>query len=138
MDWPQSETLDNKKLHMRNSLLSIFLITGLISWNSCYYDSKEALLEEAGGCDTSAVSFSIEINPVIISKCNSCHGGTSPSAGISTEGYANILTIVNNGKLWGSVNHLSGFSPMPVGSSKLESCYLQKLNAWIAAGAPNN
>lgn len=123
---------------MRNSLLSIFLIIGMMSWNSCYYDSKEALLEDAGGCDTSAVSFSNEINPVIVSKCNSCHGGASPSAGISTEGYTNIQTLVSNGKLWGSVNHLSGYSAMPQGGSKLESCYLQKLNAWITAGALNN
>lgn len=115
----------------------VFLI-GMALMQSCYYDNKQDLLTNAGGCDTTSVSFSTTINPVIVSSCNSCHGGSSPSAGISTEGYTNVKAIIDNGRLWGSVNHESGYSAMPQGASKLESCYLQKLKAWINAGAPNN
>lgn len=108
------------------------------AFQSCYYDNKQDLLSRAGGCDTSSVSFSTTINPVIVSACNSCHGGSSPSAGISTEGYSNVKALVDNGQLWGSMNHENGFSAMPQGASKLESCYLQKVKAWINAGAANN
>ena len=49
-----------------------------------------------------------------------------------------VKAIASNGKLIGTVNWASGFSPMPKGGSKLPNCNITKLQQWINAGAPNN
>jgi len=47
--------------------------------------------------------------------------------------------VVNNGKLWNSINHLSGPSKaMPNSSTKLSACNLRQIKIWIDAGAPQN
>jgi mono/diheme cytochrome c family protein len=69
-------------------------------------------------------------------NCNACHSQASPSGGIITSDYENLMVIVNNGKLQGTINHLSGFSPMPKGQNKLPDCDLQKIDAWINDGSP--
>ena len=90
-------------------------------------------------CDTSAaVTFSTGIVPILSTKCTGCHGGTNPQGGINLSLYAGVKTTVDNGKLWGSVNHLAGYSPMPKNGSKLSECEIGKIKKWIGAGSPNN
>ena len=52
------------------------------------------------------------------------------------EGYAKLKSYVDNGKLLGSIKHSPGFSPMPKGQAKLVDCDIEKIEAWVAAGAP--
>jgi hypothetical protein len=52
--------------------------------------------------------------------------------------YANDKTIAQNGKLYGSINHSAGYSPMPRGMSKLTNCQVANIKKWIDAGVPNN
>jgi len=42
------------------------------------------------------------------------------------------------GRVFGAVNHLSGYSNMPNGRPKLPQCELDKINKWIREGAQNN
>jgi len=112
-----------------------FLVAGL---NSCYYDNVEDLYPEQPACDTSNVSYSGTVAPVMAARCNSCHSATSASGGVITDNYNDLKLIVDNGRLHGAINHLPGFSPMPQGGEKLNDCTLAKIDAWINAGAPNN
>jgi hypothetical protein len=52
--------------------------------------------------------------------------------------YAADRAIAVNGKLYGSVSHASGYSPMPKGGNKLNTCQLSQIKKWIDAGSPNN
>ena len=110
------------------------LITSL---NSCYYDKADLLYPDTA-CDTAAVKYSTSIVPVLSSNCISCHGGSTPSAGIGLDTYAGVKTQANNGRLLGAVTHSPNFSPMPKNSNKLSTCNIEKIRIWIAAGAPNN
>lgn len=67
----------------------------------------------------------------------SCHAGTGPSGGISLDTYASVKTVANNGRLYGSISHASGYVAMPQ-SGTMSSCDIKKIKAWIDAGAPNN
>lgn len=108
-----------------------------LTMNSCNYNNAQDILSGTI-CDTSSVSYSSTISGYMNNYCNGCHGGASPSAGISTEGYSNVKALVVSGQLWGTMNHSVGYSPMPKGTPKLDECTLTKLKAWINAGAPNN
>jgi hypothetical protein len=71
------------------------------------------------------------------SICFGCHGVTSPRVHISFTNYTQINASVKTGKFWGSVAQLTGYVKMPTGS-KLQSCELDKINAWIKRRALNN
>jgi mono/diheme cytochrome c family protein len=103
----------------------------------CYYD-KEELLYPDSACDTTAVTYSTGIVPILSSNCNSCHGGNTPSAGIKLDTYTGVQGVAANGRLLGAVSHAAGFSPMPKNAGKLNSCNVAKIRKWIAAGSPNN
>jgi len=89
-------------------------------------------------CDTANVTYSSSIKQIISNKCQGCHSSSNPAGSYDFSTYAGIKARVNDGKLWGAVNHVSGYSPMPKNGNKLSTCELAKIKKWIDAGAPNN
>jgi mono/diheme cytochrome c family protein len=115
-------------------IISSIIITSL---NSCYYDKSDLLYPDTA-CDTTSVTYSTSVLPLLSSNCITCHGGNTPSAAIRLDTYAGVKQQVDNGRLWGAVSHSPNYSPMPKNSNKLSTCNLEKIRIWIAAGAPNN
>jgi cytochrome c553 len=110
-----------------------------ILFESCSYD-KEDLLNR-NYCDTTHVTYEQTVAPIITVTCLPCHGNdvcTSLGANINLDGYANLIGKVNNGILLKSIQHATGFSPMPKNQSKLSDCDIEKIEKWIHNGAPNN
>ena len=121
---------------MKNLTLFISLLFVVI-FSSCYYDVEEELYPNT--CNTSGVTFSGTVNPLLSSYgCLGCHSGAGAQGNVNLEGYNNVKAKVTDGKLWGAINHQPGFSPMPQGGSKMSSCDISKIKAWIDAGIPNN
>lgn len=91
-------------------------------------------------CDTTNVRYSTTIQPLINAKCLGCHNGSNASGGINLSDYTKVKSVVTSQQLWGSVNHLQGYQPMPypAGGAKLPQCELDQIRIWIQAGAPNN
>lgn len=89
-------------------------------------------------CNTTNVTFSASVKPILQTYCNGCHGGSSPLGNVDYNTYNGVKATVTNGKLLGSIQHLSGFSPMPQNANKLSACNLGIIKAWIDSGAPNN
>jgi hypothetical protein len=122
--------------------LSIVLLTCIIAVSSCYYDKEELLYGVSGNgpCTDSigTVSYSQKVVPVFQQFCYSCHTGGFPSGGVSMGTYAADKAIGANGKLYGSVSHASGYSPMPKGMSKMNACQIAIIKKWIDAGMLNN
>jgi hypothetical protein len=108
----------------------------------CYYDSKEYLYpQDIAGCDTTNVTYSLSVSPVLNSYCLSCHSNSSAASiggNIRLETYSDVIIRVDDGSLIGSIDHDSGFSPMPKGSSKLDFCKITVIQKWIDEGSPNN
>jgi hypothetical protein len=89
-------------------------------------------------CDTSNVTFSASIKPLLQNKCVGCHSGSTPSGGHDFTTHAGVQPVAQSGRLYGAVNHMSGFVPMPQGGTKLANCDIRKIKIWIDAGAQNN
>ena len=89
-------------------------------------------------CDTASVTYTTNIRSIISNKCQGCHSGTAPAAGYDFSQYTILKARVTDGKLWGAINHLPGYSPMPQNGSKLSECEITQVRKWIDAGAPNN
>ena len=119
----------------KKALLSFTLAVFIFS--SCYYDVEEELYPNT--CNTTGVTFSGTVNPLLNTYgCVGCHSGSAPSGNTSLLGHTNVKTKVTDGKLWGVINHHPGFPPMPQGGAKMAACDINKIKAWIDAGAPNN
>lgn len=104
---------------------------------SCSKDSEDNVTPPPT-CSTDNIKYSTNILPIISSNCYACHGNGATTAGINVDGYANLKTLVDNGKLVGVVTHASGFTPMPYNKPKLSDCDINKIKAWVAGGALNN
>ena len=91
------------------------------------------------GCDTSYVSFSQDVYPILQQYgCLDCHGGKFPQGQVSLVGYDNVIIYVQSGQLLGSIKHLQGYAPMPSAQEKMAPCDIAKIEKWINSGAPNN
>ena len=90
------------------------------------------------GCDTTNVTYNGTIKPLFQSKCNGCHSGSSPDGNLDLSQYAVANTVAMDGRLAGSVQHLSSYNAMPPSGGMLPNCEIDQLLIWIQDGAPNN
>lgn len=110
--------------------------------------SSERIEPKAGevACDTSAVSYQADIQPIIQVRCinqgchcNGCDNTTAWPATALWDNFDRLKERALNGEL---VKHLDGTeSPrMPLNRPQLylEPCDVDKFRRWVAAGAPNN
>ena len=93
---------------------------------------------QSSSCDSTNVTYGVTIRSIVSAKCQGCHSGTAASAGYDFSQYAVLKARVNDGKLWGAINHLAGYSPMPKNGTKLSDCEINQIRKWIDMGAPNN
>ncbi len=122
-----------------NKLIMIAGLFGVLLLSSCYYDNMEDLYPDTGGvCDTTNVTFSQTVLPVLQSHCTGCHSGSAPSGNISIVNYNDVVLLVHSGRLLGTIRHEQGYSPMPKGGNKLSNCDIAKLEKWISDGMPDN
>jgi hypothetical protein len=117
------------------TIKNLSIITLLLSLAACKYKKETDLVNV---CNASNAKYSTDVAPIMASYCNGCHSGASPSSGILTDNYNNLKSIALGGSLYGSMNHATGYSPMPKGASKLDDCSLAKIKNWVDAGAPQN
>lgn len=121
-------------MHRFLSFWSLVIILGSLG---CYYDTEEDLYPTLN-CNTTSVSFSSDVQPILNNNCIVCHSAAANLGNITLEGHSAVLKYVNDGTLLGSIKHLSGYSAMPQGASKMNACNIAKIESWINAGSPNN
>lgn len=124
---------------MKNVLL---LALAMVALTACRTDNEADLYNpNPDGCDTVAVGYAATVQPIIQQNCYTCHNQANyqvAGAGILLEGHAALVLQANNGALVGSIDHQPGFAAMPPTGVKIDACDINKIKAWVAAGAPNN
>ncbi len=120
----------------------LVLISSLFIAGSCYYDSDEWLY---GGfeyqCDTTDVTYTESIKPLLGLYCFACHSNARSAAygdNITLEDYDNLKILAGEGILTGAINHNPDYSKMPKDAAKLDPCKIRTIEIWVEQGAPNN
>jgi hypothetical protein len=126
---------------MKRSYLTLtFVIVIILSFASCYYDNEEALYPSiSSSCDTTNVTYSGSVAPVLRNNCLSCHSNTAAASygnNIRLENYADVQARA--AAVLGSVRHTGTYSPMPKNGGKLIECSILKLDIWVRNGMLNN
>jgi hypothetical protein len=118
----------------RRLLYFVTFVTIIIAVSSCFYDSEEALYPSLNAaCDTTNVTYSGKVVPILANNCLSCHStGTLPSLGT----YAEVSTQAAS--ISAAINQTGTLPPMPPDGSKLKACLISTFDIWIRNGKPNN
>jgi hypothetical protein len=131
---PTFDTMKIKKL-----LIPWVALFGMVLLQCCVWENEEDLFPDTAICDTTSVSFSSDIVPILTNNCYGCHSNlNAPSfgGGLRLEDHQDVAS--NSERIIGAVNHNEGFLPMPKGGTKLDPCPINLIEAWASAGAPDN
>jgi hypothetical protein len=129
---------------MKKTILYIsvcMIVMLMIFLNACTKQNEQTLISDSGSqttCDTTNMSYSTDINPILENNCVSCHNTTQANDGVILTDYNNVLIQINNGNLVNVIEHNPGYPEMPQGLPQLSSCTINKIVAWVNRGAPNN
>lgn len=129
------EAIEDDKMPLGGPALSADAKKIIRDWISQGAQYNECITSDT--CDTTNVSFSTDVQPVLNTYCIGCHSGASANKGVELTDYAKVNTHVTSGKLKDALLGQNGVSVMPP-SSSLSTCDLNKLLKWIDDGAPNN
>jgi len=134
-------------------VLTCFIV--FLLYSSCKKDNLVELqdngIDTTTVCDTTfVISYKNDILPILqFSKhnnaeaCYACHDEDSyfvRGLGVRLEGYSFLKTYVDNDQLLCAIKHAgcAGSKNMPEVGDKLEDCDIQRIEAWVNQGAPNN
>jgi hypothetical protein len=91
---------------------------------------------DSAGCDSTNVTYTSSINPIIQSWCIGCHSGSKPANGLSLETYDEVVACAKSNRLMGALRHDNGYYPMPKGGEMLSPCEINLFQKWITLGEP--
>jgi len=123
---------------MKIKILLTAVVTGVfvLYFSACV--KRNAVELGAGGCDTTNVSYSLQIVPILQYNCYTCHNGPGASSGIDFSNYGAFKGWAESGYVAGDITAAPGRTPMPYGLPPLSSCEINTILAWIDQGTPNN
>ena len=110
------------------------IIFVFLCFAGCYYDNEEAIYPILdNSCDTTNLTYATSIKQIMDENCVSCHSSASATNGnIKLTTYSDVSTQAD--RIYGTIAHASGFSPMPKKSAKMADCPINKFDIWIKTG----
>jgi hypothetical protein len=126
---------------MKNLIrLAVSILFFNIVLSGCYYDKENELYPTTECGDTTNVTYTLSIKPLMAANCNTCHSPANPSGNVITSTYPGLKDAALSGNLWYAVNWEGPkITHMPQGAiDTLSVCARTKIKKWIDAGAPEN
>jgi hypothetical protein len=127
----------------------IFFVLMLLAFCPVFFMGSCTSENMVPACDTSNMSYSQNIAPIIKNNCYLCHskGNTSINGGILLDSYTGLAGWVrpyyaDSSWLVGNIRHdppgLYPYVPMPYMKPKLDACSINQIAAWVNQGAKDN
>jgi hypothetical protein len=91
---------------------------------------------DSTGCDSTNVTYTKSIQPILQAWCTGCHSGSNPANGLSLDTYDNAKACAQGGRLMGAIRHETGYKYMPNGGAMLSPCEIELFQKWINLGEP--
>ena len=124
----------------------IIMVAGiLLILGSCYNDKYDKLYPAPVTpvtCDTTTITYSHDIQPIIVANCyNPSAGNCHSASGSSGFNYETSITVLHNNALDGSLltdinwNPTRAHNKMPLNGNQLSACDINKITRWVNQGA---
>lgn len=126
------------KASLAGMLYAILILPVSIFFSSCTYRKTE-VIPAGSNCDTTGLSYKKDIVPILTSNCYACHKSPDPPSGLALDNLSAIQSyaLTPNHKLSGMIQQKPGYLPMPQ-NGRMSDCNINKVVAWINAGAKDN
>jgi len=85
----------------------------------------------SANCDTTNVTFTGTIKPIISNFCLGCHSGSGAQGGVDLSNDATVQSM--KARIYLDVSRVAGSHPMPP-SSAVDGCSLKQINIWANGG----
>jgi hypothetical protein len=124
----------------KNLLKHILFICLLVSFTSCYYDQADYLYPNPAPCDTTNITYTKDIKAILTRNClnQGCHLAGSNFGGVILEDFTKTSEAISSDRLINSVKYSSGGAKNMPPTGKLSPCEIDKIDAWIKQGNPEN
>jgi len=124
---------------MNLKLLTLIIFSGgIFLIGSCKYDKAWELIPGTEPCDTAAVTFSGQVQSILLHNCMPCHSTEEETAGVVLDTYAGTKVVADDGRLVAVINHENGVPSMPKDAPKLDPCTIRIIEIWVEDGALDN
>ena len=129
---------------MKSLLLTSFLFVVFIAFSASSNHpasssfQAEGVQQDSVACDTSMVTFSGHVLPLLQANCTKCHNDKKAAARVNLSNYEGVKKVSDEGELMGTVTHSKGFKSMPKKADKLSDCQIAVLQKWVNEGAKND
>lgn len=110
----------------------ILIFSLLFLQTACRYDNEIDQYGETP-CDTSNVSYSQVIRPMVDENCVSCHGPGGENENVPFTTYDGLKQYAQE-----AVPRISGATILMPPTGAMSDCNVALFTAWVNAGAPNN
>lgn len=90
--------------------------------------------ESYSGCDTTKITYTNFIQPLVTTYCKGCHIQKSWGGNIILNTFEDVKTVAKTGQLYGCLAQKTGFSAMPKFQKPLSECTINKIQVWIKSG----
>ena len=117
-------------------ILAVIGVSGFILYISGCSKANGDTVGAGMTCDTTHVSYSSDVVPILRNRCYSCHKGPGASSSFDFSNYESAKNL--GGLIVDAITHTSDFTPMPYGLPMLPSCEINTIVAWVNQGTPNN
>lgn len=108
---------------------ALFLYTLIIS--SFVFSCKK----DNSTCDDANITYDGQIKTLFAGcTASGCHNSGSLSGSLANYQDAKNFPLMN--RMIGALKGQAGFSPMPLGGTKLSDCDISKVQKWIDSGFP--
>jgi hypothetical protein len=87
-------------------------------------------------CDTTNVTYSHDIYPIVEANCLPCHTTANNLGGIILDNVDSARIPAQNGLLLKAVTWDPSVVPMPKGGAQLSECDIDKFTRWVNLGEP--
>jgi uncharacterized membrane protein len=119
-----------------NIALVCFIYVVAITLSGCYYDKEDLLyhLPATTNCNTINAKFSVDIAPLMQSKCatSGCHDAATAAGGTVLETYTQVADKA------GRINQRCVIDKTMPPNGALTTTEISNLSCWISSGTPNN
>lgn len=114
------------------TLAALFLLVIGLS-TQCKKDEIEVI-----DCTGVTPTYTANVKSILDANCatSGCHSSSSKRAGYDLSSYTTSKSAAGNDAFLGAVRHLSGYSKMPRGGSKLSDADIKTLSCWVQNGMP--
>ena len=113
-------------------IFTLVMVFGII----CCKNKNEDTIYPKPFCDTTNVTYSAVISPIMQKNCVSCHcGGFTDGAPVELDSFKYCQVVCLNGMLYKAIIGVT--RQMPPGGT-LTDCEIAKIKNWLDKGSINN